>query len=343
MTVTAPTNITALPTPPSTSSPSDFNTKADAFLGAFPTLRTEVNAIATNVYGNAQAAETAATGAEADALTASIAAQAAVSASGYLSAFTGSMNLAATTQTPTIDAGLAFAAGGGEEVIFIRASDRNTRLFGTTNSYNSGTGAASVTIASYVGTGGPYTDWIVVLAALATDSQVGKQAVWIPAGAMYPRTTTGAARGTMETTTNKIVVETLDFDATTQEYAQFGIGMPKAWNEGTVTFQPIWTHGSTATNFGVVWSMRAVAISNDDALDAAFGTAQTSTDTGGTTDDLYAGPESAAITIAGTPVAEDYVVYEISRTPAAGSDTMAIDAKLIGVRVFISVAAENDS
>ena len=36
--------ITALPTPPSRSSPSDFSTKADAFIAALPVFVTEANA-----------------------------------------------------------------------------------------------------------------------------------------------------------------------------------------------------------------------------------------------------------------------------------------------------------
>ena len=107
---------------------------------------------------------------------------------------------------------------------------------------------------------------------------------------MTARTTNGAASGTAEMSTNKNMVRTLDFDTTTQEFAQFEIAMPKSWNNGTVTFQPVWSHASTTTNFGVVWALQAVATSDDDALDVAFGTEQTSTDTGGTTNDRYIGP-----------------------------------------------------
>lgn len=43
-------------------------------------------------------------------------------------------------------------------------------------------------------------------------------------------------------TIHMINSETLDFDTTTQEYAHFKWGMPKGWNEGTVTFIPYWTN-----------------------------------------------------------------------------------------------------
>lgn len=77
---TAPTPATPLPTPPSTTSPSDFDTRADAFLGALPTFQTETDAIAANAYTNAVAAGTAATGAVASAASATAAAASASTA-----------------------------------------------------------------------------------------------------------------------------------------------------------------------------------------------------------------------------------------------------------------------
>jgi hypothetical protein len=164
----------------------------------------------------------------------------------------------------------------------------------------------------------------------------GKQAIYIPAAAMTSRTTNGPSTGSVETGTNKLMISTLDYDTTTQEFAQFGIHMPTSWNEGTVTFKAVWSHASTSTNFGVVWQLAGVAISDGDALDAARGTAATSTDTGGTTNTAYISPESAAITIAGSPAAGDFVVFEIARKPADASDTMAIDARLHGVTLYVT-------
>lgn len=173
---------------------------------------------------------------------------------------------------------------------------------------------------------------------------VGKHAIYIAAGSISPSAAGGcAALATIASAANQPDIQTLDFDATTQEYAQFGIVMPKSWNEGTVTFRPHWSHAATTTNFGVVWSLQAVAVSDDDAIAAAFGTEQISTDTGGTTNDLYSGPESSAITVAGTPAAEDMVFFRVSRVTGNGGDTMAIDARLHGVTVYITTDAETDA
>lgn len=173
-------------------------------------------------------------------------------------------------------------------------------------------------------------------------ADIGKQTIWVPAGAMVPRTTNGAASGTAEMTTNKNMVATLDFDASTQEFAQFDIRMPKSWNESTVTFIPVWSHAATTTNFGVVWGLDAVAISDNETLDVAFGTAQTSTDTGGTTNQAYQGPESSAITISGSPAVGDLVQFRIHRNPSDGSDTMAIDARLHGIVLLYTIDALKD-
>jgi hypothetical protein len=183
----------------------------------------------------------------------------------------------------------------------------------------------------------------VKAAASAPYKYAGRETIWMPAAAMVDRVTTGAARVKQELTTNKNNLITLDFDTTTQEFAQFEIAMPKSWDRGTLTFEPIWMHGSTTTNFGVVWSLAAVARSNDDPGDVAFGTAQTSTDTGGTTNDIYVGPESSAITVAGSPAVGDTVQFQIARVPADAGDTMAIDAKLIGVRIFFTSNAPTDA
>lgn len=171
----------------------------------------------------------------------------------------------------------------------------------------------------------------------------GRHMVPIMAGSMAPSATGGcAALATVESAANQPDIVSLNFDPTTQEYAQFAIPMPESWNEGTLTFMPLWSHAATTTNFGVVWNLQAVAVSNDDAIAVAFGTAQTSTDTGGTTNDLYIGPESSAITVGGSPSAGDMVFFRLSRVTGDGSDTMAIDARLHGIRLYLTTSTATD-
>lgn len=171
----------------------------------------------------------------------------------------------------------------------------------------------------------------------------GLHSIWMPAGAMTSQFTNGPSSGIIELATNDVMLNTLDFDTATKEYAQFEIRMPKSWNEGTVQFIPVWSHAATATNFGVAWGMSAKAVSNDDAMDAAFGTEVVVTDTGGTTDDLYEGAASAAVTINGTPAEGDTVQFRVSRVVADAGDTMTIDARLHGVVILYTLTANNDA
>lgn len=193
------------------------------------------------------------------------------------------------------------------------------------------------------------TDFILLnppvdVSGLATTASIlGKQTISLPAGSMIARTTNGAAPLTEELATNDVMIFAWAFDASVSEAVQsVPIRMPKGWNEGTVEVEFLWKHPATATNFGVRWGARARAFSNDDALDAAWGTDQEVTDTGGTTADYYASSFTAAITIGGTPAEGDLVIFEFYRDPADAGDTMAVDAHLIGVTILYTINAAKD-
>lgn len=171
----------------------------------------------------------------------------------------------------------------------------------------------------------------------------GKETKWIGAEAMRPCVTNGCQNlVTEEGTAQRPMRMTLDFDKDAAEYAQFKYAFPKSWNLGTVTFVPHWT--ANATTGDVIWGLQAVALSDDDAIDTAFGTAQTSTDTmKGTAYDIAMGPASSAITIAGTPAVGDEVWFQIYRDATAGGDTLAVDAKLLGIELFYTLSARDDT
>lgn len=172
----------------------------------------------------------------------------------------------------------------------------------------------------------------------------GTHTIWVPAAAMTPAVTSGCQwLSYAETTAGRPDIVTIDFDKDSDEFAQFSIAMPKSWNEGTVTFIPYWTHKTSTAAYGVVWFLQGVAVSNDDTIDVAYGTAVGSTDAGGTDEDLYVGPTSAAITIGGTPAAGDNVFFQIYRDVSDGSDTLDADACLIGINILITIDAKDDS
>jgi hypothetical protein len=171
---------------------------------------------------------------------------------------------------------------------------------------------------------------------------LGKHVINIPAGAMYAQTTSGAAFGSTELATNDIMVKSWNFDASADEHVQFAIWWPKSADEATITFQYAWSHPSTATNFGVAFFLQAIGFGNDDAQDTAMGTAIGVTDTGGTTDDLYISAESAALTILN--LAEgDLVKFRLYRDVSDAADTLAVDARIEHLRIFISYNVANEA
>lgn len=177
-----------------------------------------------------------------------------------------------------------------------------------------------------------------------TGVTAGRHEVPITAAAISPSSTGGCAQlAIIASAANQPDIATLNFDPSTQEYAQFSIPMPKSWNKGTITALFKWSHAATTTNFGVVWNIQAVAVSNDDTIAVNFGTAQQIADTGGTTNDLYVTDETPAITVAGSPANGDTVFFRISRVTGDGSDNMAIDARLHSVVLFITTDADTDA
>ena len=66
-------------------------------------------------------------------------------------------------------------------------------------------------------------------------------------------------------------------------------------------------------------------------------------DTGGTTDDLFVTSATSAVTIAGTPAAEDLVIFRVYRDVSDANDTMAIDARLHGVKIDVTTDTGNDA
>ena len=171
----------------------------------------------------------------------------------------------------------------------------------------------------------------------------GTETIFIPSPAMYGTETNGADSQTVETTATRPDLKVLDFDASTQEYAQFAIAMPKSWNLGTVTFQAFWSPSNTNTG-NCIFGLQGVGVANDDTADVVFGTAVEVTDAGtGTVEDVLVTPVSGAITIAGTPADDDYTFFQVYRDAADGSDTFTGDARLLGIKLFYTTDAANDA
>ena len=171
----------------------------------------------------------------------------------------------------------------------------------------------------------------------------GTHTIWVPAGAMRPTVSAGCAAITdVETTADRPDIQVLDFDGGSEEHAQFQVAFPKSWNAGTVTYRVFWTSTATDTD-AVIWTLEGVSVANAATIDVAYGTGVAVTDNNiSDAEDCLVSATSSAVTIASA--ADDALTFfRIWRDADAGGDTMAEDARLIGVQIFYTVDAKDDS
>lgn len=156
----------------------------------------------------------------------------------------------------------------------------------------------------------------------------------ISAASLKGTTTAGAGDAnklpeSRELATNLVNIDFMAFDQTTSENGFFQYSIPKGWDEGTITFRVKWT--AAAGTGGVVFGLKGLARSDDDPIDAAFGTEVTVTDTLIATNDVHISPESAALTVGGTPAEGDIVFFNLARKTADAGDTLTADAQLLEI------------
>lgn len=147
----------------------------------------------------------------------------------------------------------------------------------------------------------------------------------IMAGAMIPRTTNGAAVGTVELATNDVMLDVYDFDTATEEGVGFWLAFNGAWDASTIKVKFLWTAASGSGT--VKWDIAAQSYADSDALDQALGTEVGATDTLLTANDMHISPATGALTVADATAGEP-VYFQITRDVA--TDTLGVDARLIG-------------
>jgi hypothetical protein len=171
----------------------------------------------------------------------------------------------------------------------------------------------------------------------------GKETMWIPAQAMFGPTTNPADAAQVETTATRPDLKVFDFDASTKQYTQFTVAMPKSWNEGTLTYQVYWSPSTTNTG-NAIFGLQGVACADSDTIDVAYGTAINITDAGiGTVEDQQITSESSAMTVAGSPAAGEQTYFQLFRDAADGSDTFTGECRVLGVKLFYTTDAANDA
>lgn len=235
--------------------------------------------------------------------------------------------------------GTAWRTGGGDVAGPAASVDGEIALYDSTTGKLLKRAATTGILKAASGVLAAATDGTDFLSS-STGVKQGKHTIWLPAQAWVPRTTNGAAASSSELATNDVPIFTYDFDATTVEGIGFLLKMPKGSSVTSVTYRAEWTAASGSG--GVAWGLAAVGISDGDSLDAAASGQQVVTDTMQGASIRHRTSESSAITIGGTPAEGDIVLLLLTRETGNGSDTLAVDANLIGVELFITVAAATD-
>ncbi len=179
--------------------------------------------------------------------------------------------------------------------------------------------------------------------ALASEVVPGTTAVWVPAAAMRPTSSNGCADLTdVETTAGRPDLQVLDFDGTSDEFAQFGVVFPDRWDLGTLTYKVYWTQAA-AVSTTARFTLEAVAMGDNETIDVAYGTAiALDDDAQGAAEELLISAESSALTVGGTPANGDMVHFRLGRDPDHANDDMAGDARVLGVMLYYTADQHND-
>jgi len=154
----------------------------------------------------------------------------------------------------------------------------------------------------------------------------------IRAAEFTPRVTNGPMNDQIESAGQSITYDVLDFDATTEEAAHILLAMPDSWDLGTIKAKFYWDAKATASG-DVVWGISGGHLADSGVIDTALGTEVTVTDTVLTVGDVHVTAATGAVTIAGTLALGGLVILEVARVAADGADTVAVDARLLGVSI----------
>jgi hypothetical protein len=250
-------------------------------------------------------------------------------------------NYAAMRALLDLEPNTDFYAPGGTDVAIADggtgASDAATAFANLKQAATeSATGVVELATSAEVAAGSDTVRAITPATLHANAIKQGVHEIWVDASAMKAAASNGAS--IQAYATGEMMVAA--FDASTDESVYFKIGMPKGWNNGTVSFIPYWTNAAGLTTETVSFNLEGRAMGNDDVINTTFGTPQESEDTWLAQNDLHIGPESAAITIGNTPAENDLVSFRLYRD--VSEDNLTGDALLLGIKLRITIDLPTD-
>lgn len=234
------------------------------------------------------------------------------------------------------DADTTYTAGQGltlaGTVLSLSTSHSGSLIRATTTLASSGTlsvennaaiqGVLTLTNALTVANGG------TALTSLPTRTVV------LTAGGGLPSALTGSGASGPERwtgSTNDTSLYVLEYGNTSKpRYSMWTATMPDNYDGGTMTFKFNWV--TAATSGDVKWFVQCRSLGDAEAIDQSWGTAQSVTDTAGTTNTLRITSATAAVTCAGTPAGGELIQFRVYRDAADAADSLTDTGALISVK-----------
>ena len=260
------------------------------------------------------------------------------STTGSSASCTGNSATATALETARTIGGTSFDGTGN--IAITTNADLTGDVTSSGNATTIATDAVDIAMLSATGTAGATTFLRGDNTWATAGGGFGDQQFWCDGGAFIPTpsSTAGTATsyGQTRVLSNGVSVSSvvLPEHATIDSRCTFTWTPPENWDAGTILAKIYWTmEDTTTTSVGDTgaFEVSAVAISNDDTLNASFGTAVPLTDVFIATDDLHVATISGAITVGGSPANADLVQIQINRN--AGSDTLEAgsNVELLGI------------
>lgn len=165
--------------------------------------------------------------------------------------------------------------------------------------------------------------------------------IFIPAECMAPATTNPSGKlKKIELASNNVDYWSLAFAKAAESSCFFTLSMPDNWDGAALTFTPIWSAAAGSPGDQVVWGIKGRVYSDGDDLDQAYGSEGTAAGVLTDVDKLQiaANLEAAPDGTVGFGTVQ-WLQFKITRKVGDGDDTLAGDAKLIGVMIHFSAVS----
>lgn len=134
----------------------------------------------------------------------------------------------------------------------------------------------------------------------------------------------------------------MPFSGTSTQACYCWLPLPRSWNKGTFTAQ-FYTFNKAGGSGNFVFSLAALAVSDDEPISGALGTAQQVTDTILAANDVQISAETAAITPGGSPANNDLTLFVVKRLPLDAADDYGSVNYFHAVKLRLLTNAENDA